>query len=255
MTIPSLSLNGKIAVITGGRRGMGRAFALAFAEAGAGVAVCDKVVEDGELSALSAEIKKMGRSSIALQVDITRKADVHNMVKRVEGELGGIDILVNNAAIIIRKPLIELEEDEWDQVVDIDLKGAFLCSQAVAKGMMERKKGNIINMASRGAFKPNKNTGAYDIAKAGVVLLTRMLAVELASYKIRVNAIAPGPVKTKFNESVWSNPEHLRASAASIPLGRWAEPGDIVGSALFLASDASSFITGHTILVDGGIMA
>jgi NAD(P)-dependent dehydrogenase (short-subunit alcohol dehydrogenase family) len=255
MTVPNLSLENKVAVVTGSRRGLGKAFALAFAEAGADVAVWDKVIEGGELESVAREIQRFGRRSLAAQVDITRKAEVERLVQQVMDEFGYIDILMNDAAVIIRKPLVELEENEWDTVIDVDLKGYFLCSQAVAKRMVERKQGNIINMASSAAFKPNKNKGAYDIAKAGVVMLTRTLAVELAAYNIRVNAIAPGATKTKFNEEMWSNPEHYLQSVAKIPLGRWAETSDIIGSALFLASDASSYITGHTILVDGGIMA
>ena len=251
MAIPNFSMQGKVVVITGARRGMGKAFSLAFAEAGAEVVVCDKIVEDGALKVVANDIQKYGRRSLSVKVDTSIKAEVGDMVSKVIDEFGHIDVLVNSAAVIIRKPLVELEEDEWDTVVDVDLKGPFLCSQAVAKRMIEHR-----NMASRGAFKPNKNTGAYDIAKAGVVMLTRMLAVELASYNIRVNAIAPGPVKTEFNESVWSDPERLQASEARIPLGRWGEPKDIAGSVLFLASgDASGYITGHTILADGGIMA
>lgn len=255
MTIPTLSLTDKVAIVTGGRRGIGKAISLAFAEAGADVVVCDKVVEDGELGAVAEEIRGLGRRSLAVQLDISKKTEVDSVVQRVADEFGRIDILVNDAGMIIRKPLVELEEEEWDTVIDIDLKGYFLCSQAVGRKMVEQKRGNIINIASRGAFKPAKNSGAYDIAKAGVVMLTRILAVELAEHNIRVNAIAPGPTKTKFNEAVWSNPDILKAREASIPLGRWGEPRDIAGSALFLASEFSSFITGYTILVDGGLMA
>ena len=233
MTVPSFSLEGKLAIVTGGRRGIGRALALAFAEAGADVVVCDKVVDDGELEAVAAEIQKTDRHSRALQVDTTVKSDVDSMVQRIIDEFGGIDILVNNAGIMIRKRLIDLAEEEWDNVIDVDLKGYFLCSQAATRIMIDRKSGNIINMASRGAFKPHKNMGAYDIAKAGVVMMTKVLAIELASYNIRVNAIAPGPVKTNLTEDMWSVPENLRAVEAAVPLGRWAEPDDMVGSVLF----------------------
>jgi len=252
MGVPGFSLAGKVAIITGGKRGIGRAIALAFAEAGADIVVCSRVVEDGELGAVAEEIQRLGRHSLAVQTDITRKTDVDNLVQRVMDEFGGIDILVNNAAMNIRAPLLDLREDGWDRIINTDLKGYYLCCQAVGKTMVDRKRGNIINMASITAMKARQKMGAYCIAKAGVVMLTRVLALELASYNIRVNAIAPSTVKTKFSEILWSEPETLKRIEAEIPLGRLAEPGDIIGAALFLASDASSYITGHTIIVDGG---
>jgi 2-deoxy-D-gluconate 3-dehydrogenase len=250
--VSSFSLPGKVAIVTGGRRGIGKAIALALAEAGADIAVCDRVIEDGELEAVAGEVKRLGRRSLAVQADITKKADVDSLVERVVAEFGAIDILVNNAAMNIRAPLLELREDGWDKVIDTDLKGYYLCSQAVGKIMVSQKRGNIINIASTAAMYAAPEMGAYCIAKAGVVMLTKILAVELAQYKIRVNAIAPFMVKTKFSQPLWDDPETLKEIESGIPLGRLAEPSDIVGSVLFLASDASSYITGHTIIVDGG---
>jgi len=255
MGVAGFSLAGKVAIITGGKRGIGRAITLAFAEAGADIVVCSRVVEDGELGAVAEEIQRLGRHSLAVQTDITRKNDVDSLVQRVMDEFGGIDILVNNAAMNIMAPLLELREDGWDRIINTDLKGYYLCCQAVGKRMVDRKRGNIINMASTAAMKARQKMGAYCIAKAGVVMLTRVLALELASYNIRVNAIAPSMVKTKFSQALWSAPETLKRIEAEIPLGRLAEPGDIIGTALFLASDASSYITGHTIIVDGGRQA
>jgi len=249
---PSFSLSGKVAVVTGGRRGIGKAIALALAEAGADVALGDRVVDDGELNAVSEEVKKLGRRSLAVQADITQKADVDGLVQKTLAEFGTIDILVNNAAMNIRAPLLELNEDGWDKVIDTDLKGYYLCSQAVGKIMVGQKRGNIINIASTAAMYTAPEMGAYCIAKAGVVMLTRILAVELAQYNIRVNAVAPSLVKTKFSQPLWSDPETLKQIESEIPMGRLAEPSDIVGSVLFLASDASAYITGHTIVVDGG---
>lgn len=253
MSIPSLSLEGKIALVTGARRGLGKGIALAFAEAGADVAVCDQVVEDGELEAVAKEIQRLGQRSLAIPVDVTRKADVDNMVQRVTDEFHTIDILVNNAAIITEEPLFEAREDNWDSVIDTDLKGYFLCAQAVAKKMIAQRKGIVINMASIGGLQGSKTgLGAYNTAKAGVIMLTRELAWDLGKYNIRVNGIAPGVVKAETSRAIWSDPELLKQREAIIPLGRIAETSDIIGPALFLASEASGHITGHTIVVDGG---
>jgi len=249
------SLAGRAAIVTGGRRGIGRAIALALAEAGADVVLGDRVVDDGELEAVAAEIKKRGRRSLAIQADITQKADVDSLVQKTLAELGSIDILVNNAAMNIRAPLLELNEEGWDKVINTDLKGYYLCSQAAGKIMVQQKRGNIINIASTAAMYTAPEMGAYCIAKAGVVMLTRILAVELAEHNIRVNAVAPSLVKTKFSQPLWADPKTLREIESEIPLARLAEPEDIVGSVLFLASDASAYITGHTIVVDGGSIA
>lgn len=245
-------LTDRVAVVTGGRQGIGRAIALALAGAGADIAICDRTVDDGQLNAVADEVKRLGQRSLAVKADITSKADVDNFVQKVVAEFGTIDILVNNAAMNIRAPLLELREEGWDKVINTDLKGCFLCAQAVGKQMVSQKRGNIINIASTAAMHTAPEMGAYCIAKAGVVMLTRILALELARYNIRVNAVAPSMVKTKFSQPLWADPETLKEIEAGIPLGRMAEPGDIVGSVLFLSSDASSYITGHTIVVDGG---
>ena len=254
MSILSFSLEGKVAIVTGGSRGIGRAIALAFAEAGADMVVCSRAL-DGELGAVAEEIRGLGRRSLAVQADITRKDAVDNLVQRAMDEFGVIDILVNNAGIIIRAPLVEQSEEDWDRVIDINLKGCYLCSQAVGKRMIGQKKGNIINLASIRAVIPFRGRASYCAAKAGVAMLTRVLALELAGYNIRVNAIGPGWVKTELNKSFWSDPKTLKQIEAEIALGRWAMPSEIANVALFLASDASSYLTGHTILVDGGLVA
>jgi dehydrogenase/reductase SDR family member 4 len=249
------SLAGKVALITGGRRGIGKTIALAFAEAGADVSVCDVIMDDGQLDGVAEEIKRLGRRSLAIQADTSRKTDVDNLVNRVMDELGAIDILVNNAGIGVPGKLVDLKEDEWDRVIDTDLKGYFLCAQAVGKRMIERKQGNILCIASQFAFKAAPGLGVYSIAKAGVVMLTRVLARELGSYGIRANAIAPGLVKTELSRHDWNNPDIRAQREAAIPIGRLAETDDLASIALFLASKASSYITGHTILVDGGELA
>jgi NAD(P)-dependent dehydrogenase (short-subunit alcohol dehydrogenase family) len=253
MTTPNVSLKGKIAIVTGGGRGIGSAIALGFAQAGANVVVASRTPAD--LERVKSQIENLGRHALAVQTNIAVKAEVDNMVAKTLEKFGTIDILVNNAAINIMRNLVDLREDGWDKVMNVDLKGYFLCSQAAAKVMMEKKTGNIINIVSTGATKAAPGLGAYSIAKAGVVMLTKLLAVELASYHIRVNAIGPYLVKTAFSQPMWSNPEALQTLEASIPMGRIAEPADVVSVALFLASDASSYITGQTIYLDGGTLA
>jgi len=255
MGIPSLSLAGRVAIVSGGRRGIGKAIALTFAEAGADVAVCDVVVEGGELKAVADEIEGLGRRSLAVQTDISSSSDVNNLVKQVMNKFGAIDILVNCAAITKWVPLIDLGEDDLDRFLDVDLKGYILCSQAVGKIMMKQKRGNIINFASTAAIRPILERGAYDIVKAGVAMLTKHFAKELASYNIRVNAIAPGMVKTDFTRPIWdSGPETLKKYDAKVALGRLAETSDISQVVLFLASDLSSYMTGSIIVVDGGFL-
>ena len=252
VSIPDFSLEGKTAIVTGARRGISKTIALSFAEAGADVAVCDVVVEDGELEAVADDIQKMGRRSMALQVDTSRKTDVDNMVQKVKGQFGAIDILLNGAAIICRETILDMSEDDWDKQTDVDLKGYFLCSQLVGKIMAAQKRGSIINIASDLAFYVDPSMGGYCVAKAGVVMLTRVLAKDLGGYGVRDNAIAPGLTRTEMSRTLWENAGLLKQVEASIPMGRIAETDDFIGVALFLASDASSYITGNTILVNGG---
>ncbi len=252
MSLPDFSLAGRVALVTGGRRGIGRTIALTFAEAGADVALCDLVLEDGQLQSVTREIRDFGRRSLFARADTSRKKDVDDLVEKVIGEFGRIDVLVNNAGISINSPILDMSEEDWDRTLDIDLKGYFLCSQAVGRRMVEQKSGAIINLASQFAFRVTAGMGAYSIAKAGVVMLTRSLAQELGKFGIRANAIAPGMVKTEINQARRSHPGELARIESAIPLGRIAEPDDLVGAALFLASEASRYITGQTLLVDGG---
>jgi len=278
VSIPSLSLEGKVAIVTGaaGERGAGRAIALAFAEAGADVAVCDNVVDvyDRNLGARVEEIKKLGRRSLAIQVDISKKSEVDNMVKRVEDELGPVDILVNNAGIYRGGTVLEMDEESLDIVMDVNLKGTFLCCKAVIKGMMERKSGNIINFSSINALSAPAGSTAgrsiYAASKAGVILITRALALELGKHNIRANVIAPGAIETDMGlhnrygmgdterPAVLDNPDRSMFGDVLrdiIPIGRAAEASELASAVLFLASDAASYITGQTLVVDGGWMA
>lgn len=249
------SLAGKIALVTGARQGIGETLSLAFAEAGADLALCD-LVGDGKLEAVAGKAEKLGRRTFTMAgIDTSRKEDVDGMVKKVIDHYGRIDILLNNAGIILKSPILDLAEKDWDRLFSVDLKGYFLCAQAVGRRMIEQKKGVIINLASQFAFKTQPGFGAYSVAKAGVVMLTRVLAAEWGKYGIRTNTLAPAMVMTEFSRDTWSNTAVLKQIEASLPLGRVAEPRDLVGAALLLASDASSYITGHTIVLDGGALA
>jgi len=254
MGTPNLSLEGQVAIVTGGGTGIGRGIALEFAKAGADVVVASRRLS--VLEKVGEEVTALGRRSLAVQTDISRKTDVDNLVRRVMGEFGGIDILVNDAVIFTRTPVIEISEDDWDKTFNVNLKGYYLCSQAVGRGMVERRKGSIINVASTAGFRVGPtNSTIYSIAKAGVIMLSRGLARELGSYNVRVNTIAPGPVRVESGQSLWGNPERLKQEEARMPLGRMGEPSDIGSVAVFLASDASSYMTGSTIVVDGGLLA
>ena len=253
MGTPSLSLEGQVAIVTGGGTGIGRGIALEFAKAGADVVVGSRKLAN--LEKVAEEVRALGKHSLAVSVDITKKTEVDNMVQRVMDEFGVIDILVNNAGTIVRASLLEHSEEDWDRVLDTDLKGCYLCSRAVGKRMVEQKRGNIINIASIRSIAAGTGRASYCVSKAAVLMLTKVLALELVSYNIRVNAIAPGWVKTELTKVQWSDPETYKEITDPIPMGRWAEPSEIASVALFLASDASSYMTGHTIVVDGGFLA
>jgi NAD(P)-dependent dehydrogenase (short-subunit alcohol dehydrogenase family) len=252
MSLPDFSLKGKVAVVTGARRGISKTIALGFAEAGADVAVCDIVTEDGELAAVAEEIKKLGRRSMTVQVDVSHKSEVENMAKKVKNQFGAIDILMNGAAINYFSPLLDTPEDMWDKETDINLKGTFLCGQAVGRIMKEQKKGSIINIASDLAFYADHSLAAYCAIKAGVVMLTRVLSRELGSYGVRANCIAPGLTRTEMGRKAWEDAELLEQIEGYTSLGRIATTDDFIAPAIFLASDASSYITGNTLLLNGG---
>jgi NAD(P)-dependent dehydrogenase (short-subunit alcohol dehydrogenase family) len=247
------SLKGKVAVITGARRGIGAAIAIEFAAAGADVAICDIVIDDGLLEATRLELEQLGSRSMAFPADISKLQDVQQMAQCVLDACGRIDVLVNCAGVWIPgQTLIECSEENWDKVIDTNLKGTYFCCQAVGKVMMEQRCGSIINMSSQVGLTPGAGAGAYSISKAGIIMMTRLLAQELAAFRIRVNALAPGIVKTDFNAAFWKDPSVEKQTESMVPLGRLAEPDDIARAAVFLASDDSSYITGEVLAINGG---
>ncbi len=248
------SLQGKVALITGGSRGIGKATALGFAKAGADVVVVSRKLPD--LEQVAKEIKSLGRKSLAVAAHIGKLEEIANLVGRVSGELGRIDILVNNAGTSpAMTPAIDVDEHFWDSVMNLNLRGLFFLSQAVAKVMKEHGGGAIINVASMDAFKPEPSIGTYAISKAAVIMATKVMAIEWAQYNIRANAIAPGNVHTRLGDSRFAVvPGYQEEMLKRTPLGRIAEPDEIVGGMIYLASDASRFVTGETLVVDGGIL-
>lgn len=248
----TFDLSGKIAIVTGGGRGIGRAIALGLARAGASVVVTSRTQR--EIEAAVEEIQKSGGKALAVVTDLTVNDQLENLVQATVKEFGKIDILVNNAARSFLRSLMDLREDGWDKVFNTNVKAVWLLSRLVARKMMEQKSGRIINITTVGAEKAELGMAAYGCSKAALKMLTRCMAREWAQFGIQVNAVGPGLTKTDFSKPIWSNPEVAKHVSAAIPMGRLAEPEEIVGSVLFLASDAARFITGHSIYVDGGAL-
>jgi NAD(P)-dependent dehydrogenase (short-subunit alcohol dehydrogenase family) len=251
--IDKYRLDGKVALVTGGSRGIGRATALGFAEAGADVVVASRKLPD--LEKVAEEIKKLGRKSLPVAAHVGQMEDINNLVAKVTDEFGRVDILVNNAGTSpALASSLEVDERLWDSILNLNLKGLFFLSQAVAKVMKEHGGGKIINVASMDGFRPEANIGTYAISKAGVVMVSKVMALELAQYNIRVNTIAPGNVHTRLGDSRFlAMPEYKDEMIKRTPLGRIADPDDMVGAMIYLASDASNFVTGECIVVAGGI--
>ncbi len=244
------SLVGKVALVTGASRGIGKGIALGLAQAGADVAVASRKLPD--LERVAEEIKILGMKSLAVSAHIGRMDEITNLVTKVIEEFGKIDILVNNAATNpTMDAAIDIEERAWDAVMNLNLKGLFFLSQAVARTMKERG-GRIINIASGDGISPT-TMPVYAISKAGVIMATKVMAREWASYNIRVNAVAPGIIRTKFSEAIYTNPEIMKKIINNTPMGRIGEPEEIIGAIIYLASDASSYVTGEVISIDGGI--
>jgi len=253
MEIPSFRLDGRIAIVTGSGSGMGRAFGIALAQAGADVVITELPGKEKAAEETAAGVRAAGRRAMTLPLDVRQVASIRAMVERVFGKWGRIDILVNNAGMNIRKMAVEVREEDWDPVIDTDLKGVFFCAQAAGRHMIERGQGGkIINVASQIGLVAYHSRVAYCSAKAGVINMTRALALEWAPYHINVNAIAPTFVRTPFVEELLKDPAVREDVLRRIPLGRLAEPEDVVGAVVYLASPASDLVTGHTLVVDGG---
>jgi NAD(P)-dependent dehydrogenase (short-subunit alcohol dehydrogenase family) len=250
------NLNGKVAIVTGARRGMGKAHALLLAKSGAKVVVSDIIEED--CKKVVDEIKKETGEAIAVKCDVTKKDEVENMVKLAVEKWGKIDILVNNAGIVQFKSFLEMTESDWDRTLDINLKGQFLCAQACGKVMVKQKSGSIVNIASIEMGQVGRGMpylSHYSASKGGLVALTQALAVELAPYNIRVNAVAPGAINTPIAEGQNIDPKMMEATMASIPMRRIGQPEEVSKLVLFLASEDSSYMTGSTVVIDGGWLA
>ena len=257
--LSKFSLKGKTAIVTGSSRGIGKAIALGFAKAGAKVALTSRKMND--LEANAAEIKTFGGEALPIQAHLGKMEEINRMVSTVMERFGRIDILVNNAGSSpAMGTVLDSDERLWETIMNLNLRGLYFTSQVVAKVMKKQGGGKIINIASIDGFKPEPGVSVYSISKAGVRMITKAFALELAPFNIQVNAIAPGPISTKMLDSHWFHlsPEEAKkqkeAMAKMTPMGRIGEPDEIVGAAIYLASDASSYTTGAEIVIDGGLL-
>lgn len=252
MILDKFKLDGKVAVVTGAGRGLGQGAALGFAEAGADVAVVDIISTDETAQ----KVKALGRRVCQIQANLMERPTAKAVVEKTAEELGGIDILLNNAGIIRRAPLLEFPEKDWDEVIKINLDAVFFLSQAVANQMVKQGRGGkIINIASMLSFQGGIRVPSYTATKSAVMGLTKLFATELAQHRINVNAVAPGYMATDNTAPLRADAQRSAEILGRIPAGRWGEPQDLQGALVFLASAASDYVTGYTLAVDGGWLA
>ena len=245
------SLKEKVAIVTGGNQGIGFAIAKGLAAAGAAVVIANRRETEGRKAA--EKLTADGFNAVSVPTDVNNVASIENLVSETISKFQKIDILVNNAGVIVRKSPEEITEQDWNFIFDTNLKGMFFCCQAAGKEMIKRKKGKIINISSNVSRVAMPGRSIYSVSKGGVAQLTKVLALEWAKYGINVNALGPGPTLTDINQKYFEeNPEDLQARIDSMPLARMGKPMDHVGAAIFLASEASDFVTGENLLVDGG---
>lgn len=246
------SLKDKIALVTGGGKGIGKAISLRLSQAGATVVIASRKLETLEKAA--AEISaETGGKVVAVECHAGKKESTDALIKKVVDDFGRIDVLVNNAATNpIFGPAIMCEEWAWDKIMEVNMKGYFFLSMAAGKAMLKQGGGAIVNIASTAGLSPAFGLGVYSISKAGVIMMTKMLAKEWGSGKVRLNTVAPGLIKTDFSKAIWASKEIHDTWVKGNPMGRIGMPEDVVEAVLFLSSDASSYMTGQTIVVDGG---
>jgi NAD(P)-dependent dehydrogenase (short-subunit alcohol dehydrogenase family) len=251
MDVSYLSLADKVALVAGASRGIGKAIAQAFSDAGAGVAISGR--KQPALDEAAAEIGKKGVRVLPVEAHSRKPEDLRRLMGTVKAEFGRLDILVNNAAANpVMAPLVEIEEATFDVIMDTNLKGYFILSQLAAKLMVEQGGGSILNISSVGGISPDKGLGVYCISKAAINMLTRALAVELGEHNIRVNALALGVVQTRFSQALWTNEPLMAEEMRHTPLGRISQPEEVARMALAMVSDASSYMTGQIVVMDGG---
>ena len=248
--MPKFTLEGKIAIVTGAARGIGREIALVFAFSGAHLILVDVLKE--ELMKTAQEVDRAGRKNLSIVADLSMVKEIERLVRDTLNEFDRIDILVNNAGVIDNNPATEVTEEQWDKRLSVNLKGLFFLSQAVGRHMIKRKRGKIVNIASQAGVIALDNHAAYSASKAGVISITRTLALEWGKFNINVNAIAPTVILTPLGKKAWSDPQARSEMLKKIPLGRFGQPSEVASIALFLASEASNLITGSTIMADGG---
>jgi len=252
MNLSMFSLVGKVAIVTGAGRGIGRAIALGLAQAGADVVVAARTAAD--IDEVAAGIEDTGRKALAIPTDVRDIDQVTSMLGKTLASFGRVDILVNNAGGYFIAPVLDMSPRGWEAVIKENLDSVFICCKVIGEPMVKQKAGSIISVSSTTGLGPYPGAAHYAVAKAGIISLTKTLAVEWAPYNIRVNAIAPGFVETPATTAFWQeNPKHRQAVLQKVPLGRLGKPEDIVGTAIFLASDASAYVTGETIVVSGGL--